>query len=153
MSASDQDQTMPGKQELPPSIDVPAQGERGAEHLNETIDKSLELVENRQVFVERIKAPFLQAGMLQMQGEYIRSLEVYQQLINLATELVTNNELTEQGSYYLASAFLNLVKIRSSLPEQSTTELLNMIDFGVKWLEQIQKPGWSASLRLQKGPA
>ncbi len=86
-----------------------------------------------------------------MQGEYTQALELYQQLINLAMDLEVSASSTDQDSlYYLASAFQNLVKIQSSLPEQSTTELIKVIDFGLKWLARVQKSEWSASLRLQK---
>jgi len=113
--------------------------------LLEQVANLIEKLEDRPFSV---KERFWVAGFHQMQGEHAKASEIYEKLIKLAT---TMNFTDEESLRCLASAFQNLVKIKSSSPDPPIQDLSNIISAGLNWLEKkARKPEWSASLRLEQ---
>lgn len=128
-----------------PTLEAAIKGQLAeVEGLLEQITEKVESLGDLPFFV---KEHFWIAGFHQMHGEHSKAKGIYEQLIKLAATKKLNDE---ESLRCLASAFQNLVKIKSSLPDSSIKELLDIISRGLEWLEQVGKLEWSASLRLER---
>ena len=89
------------------------------------------------------------ADARRMQSKYIQAIATYTWLIGLATDPAASHQLTDEESLsYMARAFVEFVESGSRLPEMPVEQLLRVVDDGLRWAERINKPGWTAGLRL-----